>query len=43
MIYFKKDKIYLGQRLAGLEVLSIIIKVEAWQLPGRHGTGRDES
>jgi hypothetical protein len=30
-------------RLAGSEVHSIIIKVGAWQCPGRHGAGRAES
>jgi hypothetical protein len=29
--------------LTSPEVQSIIIKVEAWQYPGRHGTGRVES
>jgi hypothetical protein len=29
--------------LTGSEVQSIIIKVGAWQYPGRHGTGRAES
>jgi hypothetical protein len=29
--------------LTGSEVQSIIIKVEAWQYPGRHGTGGAES
>jgi hypothetical protein len=29
--------------LTGSEVQSIIIKVGAWQCPGRHGAGRDES
>jgi hypothetical protein len=29
--------------LTGSEVLSIIIKVGAWQHPGRHGRGRAES
>ena len=28
---------------ADLQVQSIIIKVRAWQYPGRHGTGRAES
>jgi hypothetical protein len=29
--------------LTGSEVQSIIIKVGAWQYPGRHGAGRAES
>jgi len=29
--------------LTGSEVQSIIIKVGAWQHPGRHGTGNGES
>jgi hypothetical protein len=29
--------------LTGSEVQSIIIKVGAWQHPGRHGAGRAES
>jgi hypothetical protein len=29
--------------LTGSEVQSIIIKEGAWQHPGRHGAGRDES
>ena len=29
--------------LTDSEVQSIIIKVSAWQYPGRHGTGRAES
>jgi hypothetical protein len=29
--------------LAGSEVQSVIIKVGAWQYPGRHGAGRAES
>jgi hypothetical protein len=29
--------------LTGSEVQSIIIKVEAWQYPGRHGAGRAEN
>jgi hypothetical protein len=29
--------------LIGSEVQSIIIKVGAWQYPGRHGAGRAES
>jgi hypothetical protein len=29
--------------LTGSEVQSIIIKVEAWQCPGRHGAGGAES
>jgi hypothetical protein len=29
--------------LTDSEVQPIIIKAEAWQHPGRHGSGRDES
>ena len=29
--------------LTGSEVQSIMIKAEAWQCPGRHGGGGDES
>jgi hypothetical protein len=29
--------------LSGLEVLSIIIKIGAWQSPGKHGAGGAES
>jgi hypothetical protein len=39
----KKKTAFNWGWLTGSEVQSIIIKVGAWQYPGRHGTGRAES
>jgi hypothetical protein len=39
----KKKKTFNWGWLTGSEVHSIIIKVGAWQYPGRHGTGGAES
>jgi hypothetical protein len=43
--YYDQGKSYKGQHLieADLQVQSIIIKVGAWQHPGRHCAGRAES
>jgi hypothetical protein len=38
-----KKKTFNWGWLTGSEVQSIIIKVGAWQYPGRHGTGGAES
>jgi hypothetical protein len=39
----KKKPTFKWDGLTGSEVQSIIIKVGAWQYPGRHGAGRAES